>query len=551
MLKRVAAAVLGLWVLLLAGPVRAQDVPECRDAGYFERYQLPGLSGPGCELVAQDRLRWNGHTARIRMIRITGSGPVDRASAQAGLRDVVTTVGRALTRLGPDAMIDNVTILLGDAVSPAGAGGYAVEAGAFGAWTPDPVAGDCPIYLFKSALGRTGDYAAETIIHELFHCVQHRLWGGGVRAEGWLTEGSAEYFVDLARPGRSSPGIAEFDGHIGGTSLAAMTYQANPFFLWYGDVNGPPALLRFVINQRPIGAMIDPAAWQAFGRAYFDHRVHMPDGTAMVSTPTIDALTVTGSTRLHFATSAAFTLRARDLTFKKPKGYALAFPPGLPEFFLLWRGGEGADWGEPPSDIATGCSDKSYRAIWGGTAGSDQVDATVTARAGPASGCTCPAGVWRETPKSSRRYFEQSGLGAYGGGVRKRLVTGRRILTLNSDHTGSLVYDNVEVITGEGSEMTVDQIQSGRATFTWKLVGGKLLTVWTAGSGRLTLSNTITVRGSSSRHEVRQAAMQSIGHNYACDETGLHLTVPAHTPSYLPAGMTNTFSPNMDFVAGG
>ena len=550
MIRRILALLLGLFAVSFGNPAQAQDVPECRNPAYFERFLMPGAGASSCQLVAQDRIRWNGHSARIRIIRTSSSAPVDRTGAAAGLRTIADSAGRALARLGPDAMIDNVTLLLGDEISPAGAGGYEVNAGAFGAWTPDIIDGDCPVYLFKSQVARTRDYAAETIIHELFHCVQHRMWGYGVRAEGWMSEGSAEYFVDLARPGRSSPGISDFDSQIGARSLGAMTYQANPFFLWYGDSNGPPAFLHFVRDQRAIGAMIDPAMWQSFAKAYFDGRVHMPDGSAMPSHPSIETMQISASTRLQFGTGAPFTLKARDLTFRKPKGYRLAMPPLSPEFFLQWRGASGGEWGEAPSEIKTGCKDVSYRAIWGGTLGAEQVDANVTASPGPAAGCSCPAGVWTETPESTRRYFEQSALGAYGGGTRKRFVGGQRVLTLNSDHTGSLTYNNIQVMTGEGTDMVLDQVQSGVSTFTWKVVGGKLLTVWSAGSGRVTLNNTITVRGSS-RHEVRQAGMQSIGHDFSCDGTGLHLRTGAHVPSYLPAGMTSTFSADMDFQQGG
>lgn len=529
---------------------RAQDVPECHDPAYFTRFQLPGVTGNACVLVAQDQIRWNGHYARIRMIRLTSSGASDTGGLTTGLSAAAAAAGHALSQLGSEAMIDNVTILLGDAVSPAGAGGYQVEAGQLGAWTPMPVGGDCPIYMFKAAAGRDRDYGIDTIIHELFHCVQHRLWGTGTQGEAWLTEGSAEYFVYLARPARKSQGIDHFDQSIATTSMGAMSYQAVPYFLWLGDSEGPPAVLRRVSRPQPIAAMIEPARWRNFGKAYFDNRIHLPGGVPIPSHPMIDAATVSAATRLQFASPAAFTLKARDITFKKPKSYDLAFPPAMPEGFQLWRGGSGADWGDPPAKIAASCSDKRFRAIWGNTAGSDTTEASVTAQNGQGGECTCPVGIWRETSQSAERYFEQSGLGVYAGGAGKRWVTGRRTLVINGDHTGSLSYDGIEVITGEGTDLVLDQVQSGQGTFTWKVVGGRLLTVWTNGSGKLTLNNTLRGHGGA-RHETRQAAMQSIGHEFTCDQNGLHLTVQAHVPSYMPAGMTSGFSPAMDFQPAG
>lgn len=326
-----------------------------------------------------------------------------------------------------------------------------------------------------------------------------------------------------------------------------MTYEADPFFLWYGDVNRPPALLRFVASQRRIGEMIDPAIWQSFAKAYFDNRIHMPDGSAMPSHPAIEALSVTASTRLQFESSAAFTLKGKDITFKQPKAYTVAMPPLSPEFFVIWRGASGGDWGEAPTEVKTGCKDISYRAIWSGTLGSDRVDATVTARPGPAAGCTCPAGVWQETPASTREYFEQNALAPYSGGTRRRFVSGTRTLTLNPDHTGSFSYNSIEVITGEGSEMVLDQVQNGTSTFTWKVVGGMILTVLRPGNNLLDLNNTVTFP-SRVIHENRQAGMQSIGHLFTCDSSGLHLRIDR---SRLPPGFHSTFSPDMDFQRAG
>jgi hypothetical protein len=74
-----------------------------------------------------------------------------------------------------------------------------------------------------------------------------------------------------------------------------------------------------------------------------------------------------------------------------------------------------------------------------------------------------------------------------------------------------------------------------------------ILTFVRGGTNLLTLDNTITTPGHT-LHETRRAGMQSIGHQYVCDNAGLHLKVAPHQPSFLPPGMTSSFSVDMDFT---
>jgi hypothetical protein len=532
---------------LIAVPALAQDVPECRTAGYLQRFGYPVATVGSCEEVAHDTLRWNGHSARIRLIRLRGSGSGDGGADSTGLHEAAVAASQAMTRLGGDVDIDNVTILLGDAISPAmGPRERRREPGSIGAYTLPPAVGECPVYYFKTLAGRSRDAAIDQMVHEVFHCIQYKRWGGIMRGGNWLIEGSAEYFTYLARPTRAfraPDDIADFDGAIASQPIDAMTYQSLPFFLWLGDTGGPAQVFQFIGRPQPIATMIAFDRWQAFGRAYFDGRIHMPDGGRMPAHPRVPSSTVTASVRLRFGPAPAYTLAARDLVFAQPKSYHFAAPPLASNFFFLWRKQSDADWGSPPTDIETGCSDKNYRAIWGGTGGTEEVDATVTSRSGATGTCSCPAGIWQETPESTRSYFEQNAMGPYGGGTRKRFVSGTRTLTLNPDHTGSFSYDSIEVMTGEGSEMVLDQVQTGTSAFTWKVVGGMVLTVLQPGNNLLNLNNTITTPGRV-LHENRVAGLQSIGHLYTCDSSGLHLRIDR---SRLPPGFHSAFIPDMDF----
>lgn len=543
-MQRFLAALVFVICSLLTASASAQDVPECRDPAYLPHFWLSAPAGASCEQVASDSLRWNGHTRRIRLIHLRGSAYGDRGAYASGLNEVAEAASRAMARLGGGADIDNVTIFLGDTISPEmGIGAGRREPGTIGAYALPPFGDECPIYYFKTNLGRDRNQAIDMLVHELFHCIQYKRWGGSMRGENWLIEGSAEYFVYLARPTRGPDDIQSFDSAIASQALSSMTYQAVPFFLWLGHSAGPPQVLQFITRPEPIAAMVPFDMWESFGRAYFDERIHMPDGTPMPSHPVVPSGTVNASARLHFGSAPAYTLAARDLVFAQPKIYHLAVPPAAANFFFLWRTSDSADWGTAPSDVTTHCADKRYRAIWGGTGGDEAVDATVRARSGAPGACSCPAGVWQETQESIRHYFEQS---LTGGGPGRRYVSGTRVLTLNSDHTGSLSYNAIELISGEGTDLVLDQVQTGTSNFTWKVRHGMILAALRRGSGLVMLHNTMTVRGHVT-HDTREFGMQTIGHTYSCDSSGLHLTVAPHKPIYRLPGMTKGFSANMDF----
>src|SRR5262249_46378034 len=132
-------------------------------------------------------------------------------------------------------------------------------------WPPDR--GECPVSYFKTAGTRTGAEFTDALVHELFHCIQYKRWRG-MSDERWMVEGSAEYFVYLARPSRGPDDIQTFDANIATRTLREMTYEAAPFFLWLGSAFGPPRVREFVSSPGTIYAMVPLDMWIAFGQAY-------------------------------------------------------------------------------------------------------------------------------------------------------------------------------------------------------------------------------------------------------------------------------------------
>lgn len=537
-----------LLVCMVPGVAYAQDVPECRTSNYLERFDPTLTSRATCDLIAQDVIRWNGHSKSIRAIHMRGTALGDTADFVARFHEAATAAGAAMSRMSGDIDVDDVTVLMVGTLSPRMSGpGWEYPEGVALAltWPPDRI--DCPVSYYKTTTDRTGPQFVDALVHEMFHCIQYKKWGG-MRDERWLVEGSAEYFVYLARPSRGPDDIQAFDAAIANQTFADMTYQAAPFFLWLGSMGGPPRVREFVFAPDTIERMVPLDLWTAFGEAYFDQSIRMPDGRPMPSSPNIGAQTVRGAGTLSFGPTPAYTLAARDLTFEEHKRYQITYATRPPTFRTAWRHSETIAWGDPPTEVVACDTPQRYRVMWGATRATGTVNAQMTSRVAESAVCTCPSGIWLETVQSTRRFFEQSAMGAFAGNAPKRYVGGSRILRLNADNTGSFTYDSVEIITGEGQELQLDQIQTGTSRFTWSIVNGVVMTRLQPGSGTVTLNNTLHRIFSSAMHETRTGPMQSIGHTYTCDAAGLHLTVPAHTPSYLPPGLGVAVTVNLDFV---
>lgn len=156
----------------------------------------------------------------------------------------------------------------------------------------------------------------------------------------------------------------------------------------------------------------------------------------------------------------------------------------------------------------------------------------------------CPAGSWRETQDSARHSVEQS---AFSGGNHPQYISGSRVLTLNPDHTGSLTYVDMisETHTPGDPNFWLRQTKTGGTHFTWRVVNGMLLTILTPGNNLLNMHNEQHTR-SGVLVENRPGPAQSIGHQFSCDGSGLHLR--QHARPSVPGMPVSTYSVDMDFA---
>jgi hypothetical protein len=540
---RAAVFAFGLMVWAAATQARA-DERSCPTEGYLAHFD-ERLAPQPCVLITTAEIHWAGHTAHLRAMRPADMAITDSDVFIGRIHEIAAAVGAAMERMGGELSLDeNVTILFTNYASPRGEGpDEGFDKGAYIAGASSVFANECPISYYKGTRPSVGDDFVFIAAHEIFHCIQYRTWRS-MPEEQWLTEGSAEYFGFLARPGYRGDNefITRFDAQIPGVALNNLDYSAVVFYLWLSHAYGPPRVREFIGSARSIDGAISPDAWIEFAQAYFDRSIQMPDGGALASTPQIGATrTISGDDRLHIPAMVPYTLNNAIFAFERDRSYDLTYGPIPDDVRMRWRKVESGAWEAPLTAVSTCDGSQRYRVIWASTRSTNMGDIDVDVQPGGAAICTCPAGVWQETNESLRRMMEQSALGSSS----TQFISGTRVLRLNPDHTGSFTYNDVVTETRSAADFWLRQTKTGGAHFTWRVVDGMVLTVLSAGDNLLTLHNEQhTPRGVIV--EDRRAGAQSIGHNFSCDGNVLHLTqraLPAGSMARLPG-----INVNMDFV---
>ena len=518
---------LGLLVcLLFSRSVRADDFGRCTDAGYLGHFDARVAAQP-CDVIETADIHWRGGSAKLRAVHPHGM-PITGSPALAGrIRELAAAVGTAIDRMGGGVRLDNVTILFTNYVSPReGSPDSGFDKGAYTAGASSIFAHECPVSYYKETHRAGGDDVVFVLAHEIFHCIQYRNWSR-MPEQPWLTEASAEYFAYLAKPVFGAGYIPNFDATIRTTALPRMSYEAVVWYLWLGDTAGPARVKDFIAGARSAETAISPSQWGDFAEAYFDRRIRMPDGRAMPSTPQLGgAIAIHGSDHLRMPPVVPFTIGNAAFAFDRGKYYQLRHAPLPPDARHVWRKDEGGAWGPPLTEVSTCSGPVRYRALWATTRSTSLGDIVVTAQPADASVCSCPAGTWQETGDSLRHYFEQSAVSPTN---HPRYISGTRLLRLSPDHTGFLSYQDVVTESHGAADFWLRQTKTGTSHFTWRVVGGRLLTTLTAGDNLLRLHNEQhTPKGV--LVEDRRAAMQTIGHEFRC-ESGLLRLIQSPMPS--------------------
>lgn len=400
MIAALALALLGL-VALLPRPAAAV---ECAPyAGlYGSRPALAVLRDRPCQAHEIGVLAVPGVSMRLH-----APEGVDGAALAAGLRGFLPALDRALGQVGPIRMADLLVLPVPDSGVAADSDEGTEAFMHYGADT-------CTLVLYREAWEGSVQALRHTVAHEAFHCVQamtHPRQYSGARND-WWTEGSAEWFANLAQAGTgfSDHFIADYDRLSPTTPLSDLAYESLVFFLWYAQVYGPDAVL-LLAEVMPTGAYgaaelasaLPPEAWRDFGWAYLDGAIRFPDGRPVNSAPDQGALKrLTDGDRLHIAAPALALPRVRLAV--PPGHWRLSFPrggawlstaPHEPAAGPPWRHA----WMEIGDEISetVPCGEEERQTIVLATAGDGgdlTFDAEIQGRENPC--LPCPAGLWVE-----------------------------------------------------------------------------------------------------------------------------------------------------------
>lgn len=522
---------------------RAQDRGDCSQAAYIHEFD-PRLSPEPCEEVTTIPIRWRGGSSSMRILRPRSMPITDSPDFVARMRTTAGQIGHAMDRMGPGLRLDPVTVMF--------TSGYSAPADdlAKGELWAEAIGatGGCPVTFYKGDVRASGAEFGFVLSHEVFHCIQYATWPHANTLPS-VHEATAEYFAYLATGSNARGDIADFDARIHDTPIDRMSYAAVPYYLWLGDKRGPEDVARFYPRAASggIAGSVDVATWMAFAKDYFDGNIRMPSGAAMPSHPNVAGIaTFDRDMSIDDQRIVPFTLVKHVYTFSRGKTYDLSHNPRPNDARIHWKkqaGTAGGEWSDPPLRVAACDGDKRYAVIFGSTTSQRYGGLRVRVQPADAGDCTCPAGTWQETEQSARHYFEQP---LMPGSTRPHYLGGRRLLTLNADHSGSLDYAGIErewrFPDPPGDDMR--QKMSGGSHFTWTIMGGDrlLARLDPSAPNKVYLHNTIRHGDGTVTDETNPSPPQAFGHVFRCDDGGLHLTMDPRFRALSP------LDTSMDFV---
>jgi hypothetical protein len=400
--------------LLFGAETALAEFGSCDDAEYMAVFD-ERLGASSCELVDTITITANGQTSTMRVLKLRGSALGEREALKARFRELARSVGVAMEKMGTVSLGD-VSVLLTDTPPPYGE--YAHT------WTlddrlhvpPPPqrriAKRECQIAFFKND-GHTLEAFYFSYAHELFHCMQYRLWERQMvsgDAGLWWGEGTAHYFAYLARPGST-----EFDAHLlrfdqtsVRTALYDMGYETVVFFAWWAQTRGERAIPAFMERMPLPGGQTQLEAlrnvvtsdeWSEFSRAYLDRSIRLPEGRLIPSHPLPgEPLRISDAGAFPLATTN-YVVTRRPITFAPGRAYQLSFEDRPTDARLKWAELAGTGWSEPPSTVTACDSEVQFREVrgtsWSDTAGTMRV--SVPDRA---THCNCLVGEWRMTEPS-------------------------------------------------------------------------------------------------------------------------------------------------------
>ncbi len=549
-------------VLVLTPQAIRAEFGDCMDADYLSDFGTSGeatgiydpISGLTCIVEFDIPYETPGGTRNMRGIRDINA---DWAFRPGALPEVERGARAAIAALGMlgNYRVDDITILILDDQESVMADGEP-ERSILGVANGPALDDECLITAYLFGPGGHPEDIAQTIAHEIFHCVQAEslspeqystVTGGGI----WWGEGSAEYFATLALPdaGDMQGRATEFDeGVAAGTPLHDISYGMTVFFYWFhANAGGPSALMTFLSGMAPSNdaaaqraAMRDALSdeqWLSFVEAYADLSITDPSGNPL-------AFGEVEGTEIYFDGNETETVTLEP--FVVLQGYAdhecgewrrVNLSPSSPNVSV--REMDTRDWIRPwPEEVdARAGSMARYRMVGLHTGdGAERVEVEVerTASCDPCGGTeeidACLVGTWSYASGGAVEWMKSQGINITAANITPGDMTLRSDgIFITEPFGGGLTIEMDDAI-GEG----VGNLTA--ATGTWSAKDGLLNTCQETGglSGQVTVTSPdATMTG-----PVSQPGAGMLQQSYTCSETTMTTTLDF--PGLGP--MTTTFS---------
>lgn len=209
----------------------------------------------------------------------------------------------------------------------------------------------------------TGDVLNElknTIVHELFHCVQYWNWptkmSAALKADSrWWIEGTAELMGHIAYESsvERDKRIKSFHDQIQKIPLTQITYPNLVFFSWVWNkrnklvfdlIDAMPDQPGEALQRAALAKVIGDYDLGVFATDYADGNIRTPDGAPISPAPYAEARTISSSGESAFEFEP-MTVVIQDVTFEG--GQYMASPKGKASMFYRQKADGPGQWTTP------------------------------------------------------------------------------------------------------------------------------------------------------------------------------------------------------------
>ena len=471
--------------LLVALPARAFG--ECTATGYVAAFDRTGLPNNTCYEIARAPIRHSSGSGTIRLLGVVGErGFQSQDAMAAALQDLAGRIGTAMTAMD-GLRVGEVSVLLTRIPNP----GHGTDESYDAAARTISKHGECYVTYYWPMHPESQDFFKFLIAHEVFHCISdatlfHTHSAGRWESSGWWYEGTAEYFANLAYPGKhySDGYVEEFDQRSPHAPLWSFDYPSVVFFLWLSQQERPAAVSRFMRNIASIGddqhsglrRTVSAVTWKRFSEDYLDREIRQPGGRQVPVHPSAGRRIVIDGPATPRAEAEPFVVDREQWRVRRGKVYQLqqlGISPGLSVSFSR----DGGKWQSPPDTVLACDQDVEFRVL--ATTVDEAGEATYRAQPRPGmdspSAC-CLVGEWRPTEEARAgelAMLHETGGGAIaaaGGELSCSAPQGDWRLRFLPDGRGELEWQDFGLscqVAGMGGSWRQRWVRSGSKTFQW------------------------------------------------------------------------------------